>query len=147
MSEERMRILNMLSEGKITAEEADKLLEALNHSESAASGPGQAGLSSSPEKRNPKWLRIKVDEPNGDKVNIRIPLKLIRGAAKLGNLFPKQGRDRVKAKLQAKGVPMEFGDMFSSMFSADAGETMAALGELDIDVVDKNGEKVRIYCE
>ena len=38
-SEERMRILSMLQEGKITAEEANRLLSALNQAAKAGQAP------------------------------------------------------------------------------------------------------------
>ena len=69
MDEDRMRILKMLEEGKINAEEAAKLLEALGgRAETGPAGKGERA----------RWFRVRVtDTKTGrKKVNINIPLGL-----------------------------------------------------------------------
>ena len=72
MTEERKRILEMLSEGKITSEEAEKLLAALSKGEEVVSGNGSS---------TPRYLRVMVepgpDSKNSDRVNIRVPQPVI----------------------------------------------------------------------
>jgi len=75
MSEERLRILKMLEEGKIETKEAEKLLKAL----------GEEELSVKPQvikKGNKKSLRIMVSEDDKEKVNIALPLGLAKGLLK-----------------------------------------------------------------
>lgn len=79
-SEERLRILNMLQEGKITAEEAHRLLSAL--SQSTKSSPPPTG-------RVPRQLRVRItDSVNGrNKVNVSIPMGLVNIGLKMGARF------------------------------------------------------------
>ena len=71
MTEERLHILRMVEEGKISAQEAVKLLEALEESKGAA----QAG----PRRRN-RFLRVRVFDGEKTKVNVNVPLELARVA-------------------------------------------------------------------
>jgi hypothetical protein len=79
-SEERMRILQMIQEGKITAEEGARLLQALG-----SGRPAQP----SPPSRDPRVLRVKVTDVNTGKtkVNVNIPMGLVNVGIKLGARF------------------------------------------------------------
>jgi hypothetical protein len=83
MSEERMRILKMLGEGKVTADEAAKLLDAIGK----ASGGPAAGTGR-------KMLRVLVHDGGKEaKVNVNIPIELI----KVGMQFiPEKERARME---------------------------------------------------
>ena len=78
-SMERMQILNMLEAGQINAEEAAKLLEALDAS---AKGHAQSG-------EHANWLRVRVtDTQTGQsKVNVNIPMSLVNLGLKIGARF------------------------------------------------------------
>jgi len=139
MSEERRKILNMLAEGKITASDAEKLLDALNKSESTE------------EKEKPvlkskmKCLKIEV-EPKGDKkkekVNIKIPLQVIRAGIKLGAVLPGGARDKVNEVLREKGISLDVNELKGDSIEG----ILESLEEMSIDV-DDDDEKVRIFCE
>ena len=81
-SEERMRILRMVQEGKITAEEGAKLLSALRESrkENRPVGVGRA---------NKGWLRVRVtDMATGrTKVNVNLPLGLVDAGMSIATQF------------------------------------------------------------
>ncbi len=68
MNEEKLRILKMLEDGKVSAEEAARLMEALDKSESR---PKESDI-----KR--KWLHIRVQEHGRDTVNMKVPLALLK---------------------------------------------------------------------
>lgn len=72
MSEERKKILSMLAEGKITAEEAEELLNALYNEKDRSMSP----------KREARFLRIKVWEDGKEKVNVNLPISLAKIALK-----------------------------------------------------------------
>lgn len=79
-SEERLKILNMLEEGKITAEEAAQLLNALGKQERrkvASSGS------------EPRWLRVRVTELDSDKtsVNVNLPINMVNVGLRMGARF------------------------------------------------------------
>jgi hypothetical protein len=78
-----MRILNMVKEGQITAEEAARLLEALKAGGTSADAAQQA------EPARPKWLRVRVtDRSTGKtKVNVNVPVGLLDVGLKMGAHF------------------------------------------------------------
>ena len=133
MNEERKKILEMLSEGKITAEDAERLLDKI-----------EAGPSSTPKSpRKPgepckiKWLLVKVDSTDGDKVNVRVPINLIRTGIKLGAILPTGASERI----QACGIDL------SDLTTLADEELIEALADLQVDVNSEDGDTVRIYCE
>lgn len=77
-SEERLRILQMVADGRITAEEGARLLEALRAGEPAAPPPAPA-----------RWLRVRVTDLSSgrDRVNINIPVGLVDVGLKMGARF------------------------------------------------------------
>ena len=89
-SEERLRILEMVSEGKLTADEADELLGAM---EPPPQPPSRAAFApplphhSRPAAAPQRYLAIRVVEGDQPKVNVRIPMSLASSAASwLSNL-------------------------------------------------------------
>ncbi len=82
-SEERMLILNMVQEGKISAEEGIRLLEALEKSGQAAAAPRLQ------PKVPPRWLIIRViDLASGKpKVNVRLPVNVLNAGMRIGAKF------------------------------------------------------------
>ena len=88
-SEERLRVLEMVAEGKLTADEADELLGAMEPAPQPAGRVAFAppALPLRPAAAPQRYLAIRVMDGDQAKVNVRIPLGLARGAAKwLGNL-------------------------------------------------------------
>jgi hypothetical protein len=120
MQEERMQILVMLEEGKITAEEASRLLDALQDSAQAVD-KGRAG----------KRLRIQVFDPETGKkkVNLNIPIGLAKIAAKF--IPPK-----AKKKLSEEGIDVDA--VLSQVLSENVGKI--------VDVESEEG-KVEISIE
>ena len=88
-SEERLRILEMVAEGKLTTDEADELLGAM---EPASQPPARVAFTppALPLRASPapqRYLAVRIMEGDEPKVNVRIPMSLASGAAKwLGNL-------------------------------------------------------------
>lgn len=95
---EKQKILKMIEEGKITAMEGLKLLEQIEESEQNQSlttdkilDKNEVVITNNISEKNKnfdskgekaKFLRVKVDETNGDKVNIKIPLFLLKFGSK-----------------------------------------------------------------
>jgi hypothetical protein len=138
MSEDRRRILEMLAQGKITAEEAEGLLDAVG----AAPG-GQVGASPM-AKAKPRYLRVVVDD-DGDRVNIRVPLQLLRAGVKLKGLIPSDAQAKVNTALNEKGIQFDLADLSPETLD----ELIDSLGELTVDVEEAGsaGAKVRVFCE
>jgi hypothetical protein len=87
LTEERMQVLRMIQEGKITAEDGAKLLAALKVSASRAYG-GQVAGSDMPSAAG-KWFRLRVTDMRSGKRKaiINIPLGLVDVGLKLGARF------------------------------------------------------------
>ena len=134
MSEERKRVLDMLAAGKITSDEAEQLLGKL---ESRAAEEDPSTPAGERRKSPAKYLRVLVDSKEGDKVNIRVPLALVRTGIKLTTVLPKVAGDRLK----------EEGFDLSHLNELPGDELMQAIEELTVDVDSSNGDTVRVFCE
>ncbi len=141
MSDNRKRILEMLDAKKISVEEAMKLLEAVEH---AGGTPVEV---SRPEGRSIKYLRVLVDSARGQhgegpgKVNIRVPVGLIRAGMKFTSLLPKEASDEIETALKDKGVNFNI----KNLKDEDVEGFIQALSELEVDV--DNGDKIRVFAE
>lgn len=137
MSEERKRILNMLAQNKITAEEAESLLDAMSPPPvTGATDGGGAPIA------DPKYLRVLV-EGGEDKVNVRVPLQLIRAGVRLAALIPATAHGPVNRALQKRGIDIDV----SKLKPEDFEDLVHSLRDLTVDVEGTNGEKVRVFCE
>jgi hypothetical protein len=140
MSENRRQILDMLAQGKITADEAERLIAAVER-DAAPSASAEA-----PRTNNPKYLRVVVDakdESDGPtKVNIRVPMQLIRAGVKLTSIIPPRARQEVNAALHKEGLEVDIGKLTPESLE----EIVEQLRELQIDV-DREDAKVRVFCE
>ena len=99
MNEDRSKILQMLSAGQITVDEAERLISAVEKEQSSSSTDGE-----SRPKAKPKYLRVVVkpaDGPgaNGPNVNVRVPMQLLRAGVRLASLIPVQARDQVNVAM------------------------------------------------
>ena len=143
MSENRRRILEMLSGGKITPDEAERLIAALEKEPQAAS----AGAQAEPAKPKSKYLRVLVealDDHSGapTKVNIRVPMQLLRAGVKLSALIPPQARERANEALREHGVPFDLNQIKPENLE----ELIEQLNDLTVDV-DEDRTRVRVFCE
>ena len=140
MSEERRRILGLLSEGRITADEADRLMGAL----AAPTREFAAAPQTLPNRA--RYLRVMVDaqEPGEGptKVNVRIPMALLRAGAKLGALIPPKARDQVNEALAREGIPFDINQLKPENLE----ELIEHLSDMTVDV-DAEQAKVRVFCE
>ena len=137
MNEERKKVLKMLSDGKISADEAERLLDALGDKTTETSP--QTALTETLDNL-PQYLFVKVDSVDGDKVNIRVPLKLVKAGIKLKALLPQDAQDKINTKLNEKGINLD--DFKAENFK----DILDALTEFEMKVDEKKGDKVRIYC-
>ncbi len=124
-SEERMKILKMIEEGKISAEEGAKLLAALQQAQRGTAGD-QAGRRAG----GGRWLRIRVTDlaTGRSKASVQIPIGLIDAGMKIGAHFAPE----------VEGV-----DMTNVLESVRAGITGKIIDATD----DEDGERVEIYVE
>jgi hypothetical protein len=142
MSETRRQVLEMLAAGRITAEEAERLIAALERDAPETVEPRPS------VKR--KYLRVMVDsdEPGQGpvRVNTRVPMQLLRAGVKLANLIPPQARAQVDKALHEQGIPFDM----SGINANNLEEIINQLEDLTVDVdVDEKDQKVKVkvFCE
>jgi hypothetical protein len=132
----------MLEAGKINTEEAMKLLAALDDTqkETVTSQPSIL--------KKFKYLRVMVDNPHKagsdkpEKVNIRVPVSLIRAGMKFTSLIPDDAAGHVEGALREKGINLNL----KNIKDEDIDDLIEALREVEVDIDGGEG-KVRIYAE
>ena len=159
MNEHRRQILEMLAAGKITAEQADKLLAAIEPErastpmgEYAGTIGGAAGAPAASVKTRAKYLRVlmEADESMTGKkglttVNVRVPMQLLRAGVRLAALIPQQAHDQFDEALSRHGVPLTL----SQIKPENLEELVDHLEDLtvEMDGAEGNKAKVRVFCE
>ena len=146
MSENQKRILEMLADKKISVDEAHRLLSALKGEEGASSSGTETGTTG---KARPKYLRVSIQPGSGhehdddaDRVNVRVPISLIRSGMKFTTLLPPEARDKVTGALHEKGIDFDM----RNLKSEDLDEILEALNDLEVDVV-SGKDVVKVFVE
>jgi hypothetical protein len=149
MNEHRRQILQMLSEGKVSADEAERLISAMEEpspTKSSDMGPKSGG------KDHPKYPRVQVESEDGDrhdgptKVNVRVPMQLLRAGVKLAYLIPAAALQKANLAMHEKGIPVDL----SQIKPDNLEELVEQLSDLVVDVDQKDANtkvKVRVFCE
>ena len=119
--EERMKILKMIEEGKVSAEEGAKLLSALTNANRPLGALSASGA---------RWLRVRVtDVASGrSKATVQIPISLMEAGMKIGAHFAPE----------IDGVNMD-----QLMDALRLGTTGKIIDVMD----DEDGEHVEIFVE
>jgi SHOCT-like domain len=138
---ERRQILEMLAEGKINSEEAERLIAALERT------PDDSDTASDePRRPRPRFLRVVVaDNGHGDgstRVNVRIPLQLLRAGVKLASLVPPQALSHANEELRRSGVPIDLTQLKPEHIE----ELIEHLADLTVDV-EESDSKVQVFAE
>lgn len=123
-AEERMQILRMIEEGKISAGEGADLLRALDSADSTVANEPLKGSS------KPRWFRVRVTDiaTGRKKVDVNIPMGLVNVGIKMG----------------AKFAPEIDGAQYESIMEAVRSGQQGKI----LDVYDEeDGEQVEIFVE
>jgi len=143
MSENKKKILEMLAQGKISADEAYRLI-------SACEDEGKEKAKKEPDTHvNPKYLRVTVipdandDRAHPERVNVRIPMSLVRAGIKLTALIPPEALDKANSALKEKGINFDVRNIKPD----DIEGIIEAMGDMQIDVEGSHGEKVKVFVE
>ncbi|MFI5959124.1 SHOCT-like domain-containing protein [Cryptosporangium sp. NPDC051539] len=137
MNEQRRQILEMLAEGKITADEAERLIAALERAEPEA----PAGAA----KPRPKYLRVMVDDHSdggSGRINVRVPIQLLRAGVRITSLIPPQALLRANEELSKSGVPIDL----TALKPQHIEDLVEHLDDLVVDV-DEAHATVKVFCE
>lgn len=138
MSAERKKVLELLAQGKISPDEAEKLLDKLASLSGSEREEHNASSESHGATNKPlRYFRVQVEKPGGENVNLRIPMSFLRAQSGLHVILPQ----RILEKLADSGIDV------SHLSRLRGQELEEALQQLNIDVDESNGKKVRIFCE
>jgi hypothetical protein len=185
MSEHKKKILEMLAQNKISADEAYRLLSVVDGGEAAPSEAAQdnqpredrSAASAPPVKGKHKYLRVLItsipgqfDGPRGpfdghrgpfggppgpfggprfhegdppERVNVRIPISLIKAGIKMKALIPPEAKDKINEALKDKGIDFNI----DTVKNEDIEELIEALDDMEIDIDGGHGEKIKVYVE
>jgi hypothetical protein len=172
MGNETRRILDLLAQGKVTADEAEQLISAINQPQEAATSVGETAAPGAPpaEKKAPKWLRVVVfkvrPEDAGDAGAPRDEVNLHLGQAgsfTVGRARKGEVNVRIPLALVRAGMKLgammpgvageqvnrhmrEHGIDLSKIDPAHIEDVMKELGDMTIDV-DDGKNQVRVFCE
>ena len=128
-TEERMRILMMIQEGKISASEGAQLIEALDELK-APSPPASPAASGYSVGKKPHYLRVLITDSDSGKtrVNVRLPVSLINSGLRMGARFAPE----------IEGLDME--DLNAWLNSGEFGQIVDIFDEED-------GEHIEVFLE
>jgi uncharacterized membrane protein len=152
MNENRRQILEMLAAGKITADEAERLLAALDTNPPAAGEFTGKTSNGATVKTRAKYLRVLVEADEASTglkgtttVNVRVPMQLLRAGVRLASLIPQQAHGQLDQALSKHGVPITL----SQIKPENLEELIDHLEDLTVDVdgAEGNMTKVRVFCE
>jgi len=121
-AEERIQILKMIEEGKITPEEGARLLSAL--------GKKKAPAPPAPPGSEARWFRVRVtdSETGRNKVNVNIPMGLVNVGIRMGARFIPEDAD------------IDIEDLFEQIRSGAHGKIVEISD-------DESGEHIEIFIE
>jgi len=143
MNSEKRQILQMLSEGKISVDDAERLLAALGEDSTGVPEQSSSDVACCGK---PKFLHVQVKAEPGshhghENVNIKIPIMLLKAGLKLGSVMPEHVKGKFTAHLSDHGMDIDLNKLDSETIDS----LIKALSESSIQV-DSDKERVNIYC-
>jgi hypothetical protein len=151
MGDSQKKILQLLAEGKISVDEASRLLYLTGEGSRAEKPVDESG-----SRADPKYLYVKVEPKEGHsdrgpwdrgfhdpgRVNVRIPVALIRAGMKLTALVPPHVAEDVNKAMSEKGIRFDL----RNLKDQDIEQLIGALSETEINV-DSDEATVRVYAQ
>jgi hypothetical protein len=151
-TDDRRRVLDMLAQGKITVDEAERLLHAVGADRSADAAA--AGTASGGEAR-PRWFRINIHKPpkadghTPKDVSIRVPIAVVKGGMRLGAIIASFAGEKAAQRMKARGVDLDLSTINGDLSRMNGDEFAAFLKSLDdMNIeIDDGKSRVRITAE
>jgi hypothetical protein len=148
-TDDTRRVLDMLSQGKITVDEADRLLKAVG-----TERPAEADTAADGRPRA-RWFRINIHKPAKDQahapkdVNIRVPIAVVKGGMRLGAIIATFAGEKAAQRMKDRGLDLDLstinGDL-SRMNGAEFATFLKSLDDMNIEI-DDGKSQVRITTE
>jgi hypothetical protein len=151
-TDDTRRILDMLAQGKITVDDADRLLKAVgadrpaDAADAATAGGGEA---------RPRWFRINIhkfaksDGHAPKDVTIRVPIAVVKGGMRLGAIIATFAGEKAAQRMKARGVDLDLSTINGDLSRMNGDEFAAFLKSLDdMNIeIDDGKSQVRITAE
>ncbi len=150
-TDDTRRILDMLSQGKISIDDADRLLKALSAERPAAA----AAADTATDVKSARWFRINIHKPAKDEahrakdVNIRVPIAVVKGGMRLGAIIGTFAGEKAARRMKARGLDIDLAAInsdLSQMNGPEFDEFLRSLNDTNIEIDDGKAQ-VRITCE
>lgn len=129
---EQRQVLDMLSDGKIGLDDAERLLARL-----AEVGPEDAERESRRPPRGGPQLHVVSRTEDGDGIDVRIPLQLLATGIELEKLLPEAAREAIE----------ETGIELSELNNLRGEILIDAIQDLEVDLTSHDGATLSIRCE
>ena len=127
LEKEKMQILTMVKEGKVTTEEGVKLLDALDGNSTSLNDTNIKNG------KKARWLKVRVFDPeDSTKVNITLPISIINVGVKLAQKFSPEFKETGLTE-------DDMDEIFSAIKNGETGKIL--------DVDSNDGTKVEIVVE
>ncbi len=126
MSQEKLKILEMIQNKQITPQEGAELLSAIDKGSSETKVTRKQAF---------KMFKIRILSNDGDKVNVQIPLEFAKVALRSGN---KKGFMKLD-KMKDMDVDLDFDAILDAIEAGTDGKI--------VDIESGDGDKVEIYIE
>lgn len=140
MSQETMKILELLEEGKVTRQEAAELLNSLD--DRRASEEASPAVAANAK----RFLRVRV---NGDKtkVNVNVPLNLIKVATQIADASMKWIPQEAHDQMKKQGIDLSKIDFNEIINLVDQGLSDGRLVDIETEDEEEGRTKVEIYVD
>lgn len=137
MNDEKLKILEMIQQGKITAAEGLELLKALEETDTKAE---------TPVNYSKRFLRVRVDGEKTPKVNVNIPMNLIKSVTKLANVAMAFIPAEAKGEMEKKGIDLE--QLLTELIKElEQGTSDGKLVDVDVDDPHEGRIKVEVFVD
>jgi hypothetical protein len=151
-TDDTRRILDMLQDGKVTVDEADRLIKALS-----AEQPADTATADTPTdgRERVRWIRINIQKSANDaghkakNVNIRVPIAIVKGGMRLGAIIGTFAGQKTARRMKAEGLDIDLAKIssdLSQMNGPEFDEFMRSLNDTNIEI-DDGKATVRITAE
>ncbi len=137
MNENSRRVLEMLSEGKVSVAEAERLLSLVDEQPETITV-----VQPTPPTGAARYLRVTIDSDEDEHIDVRVPLALIKAGVKLHTLLPEKATKKIKKKMKKNDIDVDI----HNLRTEDLEQLIDSLSEIEVNIQDGD-DKVRVYCE
>jgi hypothetical protein len=151
-TDDTRRILDLLSQGKITVDDADRLIKAISAEVPAGTAAAETAADGGQRAR---WFRINIRKPASDQahtpkdVNIRVPIAVVKGGMRLGAIIATFAGEKAALRMKQRGLDLDLstinGDL-SRMNGEEFDAFLKSLDDMNIEI-DDGRSQVRITAE